>query len=849
MTMMLQADRPLTKTKSATGETLSGYPNVSKFIAHPRTWESIHDVHKDLQGLQTRPNAAIIRGELTELGREADLVQRRAHQDPKHFVGVDRPWLALDLDGVPTPPTVGEDARSRAQWLVDTYLPEPFRGVSVVVQWTSSEGWRRDRIFARLWYWSSVAGPDLFFRALVKRWAVDRPAMDPSLFNPVQPHYTSPPIIEGGVDPVPQRILFIEQASDEVDLSEELEAWRAPREAQTEMTAPPRREITYSPTPATPGDEQVARMVLGRLSKVEDYSDWVKVGMALHSKWPALDGLGFELFERWSRTLAKYTVQGSGWGTCEKKWRGFGPARGVTFGSLVEMGRQAAGGAQAQAGGRPAVDLVGDLEERTKAVLDRLILENKSAPRTWTQGPTQLVRLLDDKGAKVIDPLRSPEALRQHVTATTRWRRYKKTKDGETVEPCDLPLDVVRNVLASPKKIGGLRRVSRAPAYDPSGRLWADSGYCAELETWFDLDHVSVEEPGGVQEALDYLLGEVLVDFPFSDEASRCHALALLILPMVRGMIAGPSPLHLVTAPLPRTGKTKLVNVCALGTTGAPAELCPPTRDNEEWRKQITATLRGAPTMALIDNLEPGRNTDSANLAALLTSTQWTARELGTVRNVSVANDTIWTATGNNPGLSRELADRSLWIHLDPAHHDPSARTNFKQPYIEDYARENQGAICGAIACLVDHWLQRRQKWPGTLGGFERWSEVVGGILTSAGMGEHLLGNRKLMRTKISPGQGEWQAFVLAWHLSVQQVPQTSSELWALADDEGLLDSVRGAGNERSQKTKIGIGLRGITDRVFRVIDPSGEDLTLQVQDGGSSRTRAKTYKLMKVGQ
>jgi hypothetical protein len=95
--------------------------------------------------------------------------------------------------------------------------------------------------------------------------------------------------------------------------------------------------------------------------------------------------------------------------------------------------------------------------------------------------------------------------------------------------------------------------------------------------------------------------------------------------------------------------------------------------------------------MALIDNLEPGRNTDSANLAALLTSTQWTARELGTVRNVSVPNDTIWTATGNNPGLSRELADRALWIHLDPAHHDPSSRTNFQIPYIEDYAKEHQG--------------------------------------------------------------------------------------------------------------------------------------------------------------
>ena len=105
------------------------------------------------------------------------------------------------------------------------------------------------------------------------------------------------------------------------------------------------------------------------------------------------------------------------------------------------------------------------------------------------------------------------------------------------------------------------------------------------------------------------------------------------------------------------------------------------------------------------------------------------------------------------------------------------------------------------------------------------------------------------MRSKISPGQGEWEAFVLAWHLTSPVVALTSSELWNLAEAEDLLDSIRGAGNERSQKTKIGIGLRGITDRVFRVIDSAGNDLTLQVKDGGSSRTRAKTYKLVQVGE
>ena len=123
--------------------------------------------------------------------------------------------------------------------------------------------------------------------------------------------------------------------------------------------------------------------------------------------------------------------------------------------------------------------------------------------------------------------------------------------------------------------------------------------------------------------------------------------------------------------------------------------------------------------MALIDNLEPGRNTDSASLAALLTSRTWTARELGKNQNIKVPNDTIWTATGNNPALSRELADRSIWIHLDPGHHDPSSRTNFQHPHIEQWAAQSQGRICGALSCLVDHWIKSGAKWGSTLGGFE----------------------------------------------------------------------------------------------------------------------------------
>ena len=130
------------------------------------------------------------------------------------------------------------------------------------------------------------------------------------------------------------------------------------------------------------------------------------------------------------------------------------------------------------------------------------------------------------------------------------------------------------------------------------------------------------------------------------------------------------------------------------------------------------------------------------------------------------------------------------------------------------------------------------------------WVVILGAAGGVIGAGYNLAAFRLAwMRKRISPAQDEWSAFVLAWYLAFVSTPATATELFNLADDEGLLDTARGAGNERSQKTKIGIALRGMTDRNFSVIDPNtGQDMTLQVTDGGAqTRTRAKTYRLVKV--
>ena len=58
-----------------------------------------------------------------------------------------------------------------------------------------------------------------------------------------------------------------------------------------------------------------------------------------------------------------------------------------------------------------------------------------------------------------------------------------------------------------------------------------------------------------INKAKDLLLDELLADFPFASQADRANAVAWLLLPLIRPSIDGPTPLHLIEAPIQGTGK------------------------------------------------------------------------------------------------------------------------------------------------------------------------------------------------------------------------------------------------------------------------------------------------------
>ena len=142
---------------------------------------------------------------------------------------------------------------------------------------------------------------------------------------------------------------------------------------------------------------------------------------------------------------------------------------------------------------------------------------------------------------------------------------------------------------------------------------------------------------------------DLLGDFPFVSPAERAHAVALLLLGFLRAMIDGPTPLHLIEKPTPGTGATLMVDAIATILTGAGASVMTEGRDDEEWRKRVTAKLRQIPTIVLIDNLR--QKLDSSAVAAALTAPFWEDRILGAVRDGAAADPLPLDRHRQQPGV------------------------------------------------------------------------------------------------------------------------------------------------------------------------------------------------------
>lgn len=454
------------------------------------------------------------------------------------------------------------------------------------------------------------------------------------------------------------------------------------------------------------------------------------------------------------------------------------------------------------------------VDEATKAVRLRNLRERFLYQRHGTL--VQLVQRESGYGIEIVTPV----GMVGHLTRCADW--YIDTPFGEKGAKPDkqAALDMIEN---PDPDLPQLEKVITAPMFGADASLIHSPGYHSEHAVYYaeegsvlvqDVpDRPTHEE---VEGAISLLVKELLADFPFETPADRAMAVGSLVLPFVRRMITGPTPLHLVEATSPGTGKSLYCSLVSIAVTGQPVQVRSLPSNDEEVRKRITAELATSPQIVLLDNLPQHSRFDSAALSAAVTSVWWTDRLLGMTKMVLFRNDALWFVTANNPMLSMEIARRSVRIRMNSDQDRPWERSDWRHPNIQTWAMQHRAALIRAILILVKNWIAREMPlFQGKLlGSFEHWAQVIGGILKAAGIEGFLKNQEELYEHADVEGE-QFREFTAAWWGSSGSTPVTVGKLRELCDEHELLTDALGEGTERSRSTRLGQLLKSQRDRVF----------------------------------
>jgi hypothetical protein len=240
------------------------------------------------------------------------------------------------------------------------------------------------------------------------------------------------------------------------------------------------------------------------------------------------------------------------------------------------------------------------------------------------------------------------------------------------------------------------------------------------------------------------------------------------------------------------------------------------TRNEEEFRKRVTAKLIEGAGVVLFDNIR--RRLDSGALAALLTSTVWSDRVLGRSQAVDIPVMTLWLLTGNNLQYSDELVRRAVSIRIDAKSDRPWERGGFRHPDLVGWLHRHRHEVVWACLVLVQNWIAwGRPDWTGSpMGSYESWCRVVGGILEAADIKGFLTNRQSLYRRGDAASQ-EWRSFTEAWWAQTGARPLRVADLQPLAEETlpSLFEEMKQGAGDRATRTRLGKALAERQDTRF----------------------------------
>ena len=329
-------------------------------------------------------------------------------------------------------------------------------------------------------------------------------------------------------------------------------------------------------------------------------------------------------------------------------------------------------------------------------------------------------------------------------------RKLKVSPDGEQtwskVEGT-MKIDLARSCLAADQFVYQQRRLSRIntvrqPVLRRDGRIeLLPVGYDEESEIFTMKNDVIIDETWDLEKARTFLV-DMHKEFPFEDRAASglSRGLAVHIASMLALFgfslqdLTEPRMNFVYTANSQGAGKGLLTRIAVVPTIGTLAAQTIPD-SKEEFRKVLDAAAVGAEPYLFFDEVEG--NVKNATLNAFMTSDFWKGRLMGSLVSFTCPKQTICFLTGNNLSLSPDVARRTLMSTLYVEESDVQERVIEHVLSTKTLASSaKRSDILSALWALVRAWnAAGRPKCSRTLGGFEAWCDIFGGIVENAGFG------------------------------------------------------------------------------------------------------------------
>ena len=227
----------------------------------------------------------------------------------------------------------------------------------------------------------------------------------------------------------------------------------------------------------------------------------------------------------------------------------------------------------------------------------------------------------------------------------------------------------------------------------------------------------------------------LISEFPFVGEpnrpnASRSVALSgILTAPIRRSLIS--APMHAFDAPVAGSGKSKLVDVASMISSGHEAPAITQGANEEELEKRLASMLLAGDMTINIDNCDEPLG--SAFLCQCLTQQTVKARVLGKSETPTVASNAAFFATGNNLVIVGDLTRRSLKSRLDPQCERPELRSFATIDPVLVLGRLWPEYLVAALTVLRAFHVAGRPSQGMPLGSFETWWSWVRGALVWLG--------------------------------------------------------------------------------------------------------------------